>query len=51
MIVPQFWAEGRLQHRAKGRQVTVRRFGWSDVSQDEAQANADARVKAWKPVP
>jgi hypothetical protein len=46
MIVPQYWAEGRLQHRDKRRQVTVRRFGWSDVSQADAQANADARVQA-----
>jgi hypothetical protein len=46
MIVPQYWAEGRLQHRAQERQVTVRRFGWSDVSQADAQANADARAQA-----
>ncbi len=44
MIVPQYWAEGRLQHREKGRQVTLRRFGWSDRSQAEAQASADLRV-------
>lgn len=44
MIVPQFWAEGRLQHRQKGRQVTVRRFGWSDTGQLEAQAHADQRT-------
>lgn len=45
MIVPQFWAEGRLQHRQKGRQVTVRRFGWSDASQADAQAHADQRTR------
>ena len=45
MIVPQFWAEGRLQHRERGRQITVRRFGWSDSSQAEAQAHADARAQ------
>ena len=44
MIVPQYWAESRLQHRSKGRQVTVRRFGWSDTSRTEAQANADVRA-------
>lgn len=44
MIVPQFWAEGRLQQRQNGRQVTVRRFGWSDSSQLEAQAHADQRT-------
>ena len=45
MIVPQYWAEGRLQHRSKGRQFTVRRFGWSDHSQHDAQAHADARTR------
>ena len=45
MIVPQYWAEGRLQHRARGKQVTVHRFGWSDLSQEDAQAHADERVR------
>ena len=44
MIVPQYWAESRVQHRQNGRQVTVRRFGWSDTSLADAQANADARA-------
>jgi len=43
MIVPQFWAEAREQHKQSGKQVTVRRFGWSDISQEEAQTNADQR--------
>lgn len=45
MIVPQYWAEARRQHRARGKQVTVRRFGWSDDSQDDAQRHAEARVE------
>jgi hypothetical protein len=44
MIVPQYWAEARKQHRAAGKQVTVRRFGWSDTSQSDAQAHAEQRV-------
>lgn len=44
MIVPQFWAEARAHARRDGRQFTVRRFGWSDASQADAQANADARA-------
>jgi hypothetical protein len=44
MLVPQFWAESRIQDRRDGRQVTIRRFGWSDVSQADAQANADVRA-------
>ncbi len=45
MIVPQFWAEERIQYRSGKKQITVRRFGWSDVSQEEAQALAVARAK------
>lgn len=44
MLVPQFWAQGRIQHRESGRQITIRRFGWSDASQFDAQALADARA-------
>lgn len=44
MIVPQYWAEGRIQEHRDGRQITVRRFGWSDLSQEDAQRNADARA-------
>ncbi len=44
MIVPQFWAEASRQNKIKRRSFTVRRFGWSDASQEEAQANAEARA-------
>ncbi|MBM3797342.1 MAG: hypothetical protein FJW31_25590 [Acidobacteria bacterium] len=44
MIVPRHWAEGRVQRKERGRQVTVRRFGWSDVSEADAQAMADRRA-------
>ena len=44
MIVPQYWAEARQQHRQGQRQITVRRFGWSDESQAAAQQHADARA-------
>ena len=44
MIIPQYWAEGRARNRSEGRQVTVRRFGWSQTSQEEAQANAEQRA-------
>src|SRR5262245_8719768 len=44
MIVPQFWAEARAQADQAGRTVRVRRFGWSDASPADAQANADARA-------
>lgn len=45
MIVPDHWAEARRQHRAAGRQVTVRRFGWSMTSAQDAQAMADRRAE------
>ena len=48
MIVPTYWAEARVQQRAGDRQVTVRRFGWSDAGQDDAQAMADARAALQK---
>jgi hypothetical protein len=49
MIIPAHWAEGRIQQRVDGRQITVRRFGWSDESAQAAQAaqaHADARAQA-----
>ena len=45
VIVPRFWAEGRIQERVAGQQVTVRRFGWSDDSPLAAQAHADQRTR------
>ena len=48
MRIPKFWAEGRVRHRIDKplrRQITLRRWGWSDVSQEDAQAMADQRVQ------
>jgi hypothetical protein len=45
VIVPTYWAEGRVSERKRGKQVTVRRFGWSDESQAAAQAHADERAR------
>jgi len=44
MIVPDYWAEARRQHRSSSKQVTVRRFGWSMSSQTDAQLMAEARA-------
>lgn len=44
MIVPDHWAEARCQHRAAGKQVTIRRYGWSELSEIDAQAKAQARA-------
>ncbi|MGH8049330.1 MAG: hypothetical protein ACREPB_01570 [Arenimonas sp.] len=45
MLIPDFWAEASLKHRVAGKQISVRRFGWSEVSQNDAQRNADARAE------
>lgn len=45
MIVPRHWAEARLVERARGRQVTVRRFGWSDASEEDARRMAEGRAR------
>jgi hypothetical protein len=44
MIIPQFWAEANLKERINGRSVSLRRFGWSDVSEAEARVHAESRV-------
>lgn len=45
MLIPYFWAECRLQNKQAKKQVTVKRWGWSDLSQDDAQALANRRAK------
>lgn len=45
MIIPEYWAEARRQYRGAKKQVTVRRYGWSNESQSAAQAHADARAE------
>jgi len=44
MIVPDYWAEAHRKHRSANQQVTVRRYGWSMSSQDDAQRMAEARA-------
>ena len=43
MTIPDHWAEARRKRRLGQRSVTVQRFGWSNVSAADAQANAEAR--------
>jgi len=45
VIVPEYWAEACIKKRVDSRQVTVRRFGWSDASQEDAQNNAEQRAQ------
>ena len=45
MIVPQYWSEAKIKKKVNGRQFTIMRFGWSDISEDEANRHAQQRVK------
>jgi len=45
MIIPEFWAESRQLGRRDGRRVTVRRFGFSETSLEDAQRHADERAR------
>ena len=45
MVIPLFWAESRLQNKLPSRSITVRRWGWSDISQADAQSLADKRAQ------
>jgi len=45
MIVPDFWAQASVKHRDRKRQVTIRRFGWSNESEADALTMAKARAE------
>ncbi|RGE41858.1 hypothetical protein DZC30_17920 [Comamonas testosteroni] len=46
MQIPQYWAQARLRHSTGIRHgATVQRWGWSDISQDDAQAHAQQRAE------
>lgn len=44
MIVPRYWAEATARKRDRDGQRTVRRFGWSNINQADAQRMADERA-------
>lgn len=45
MIIPKFWASAKRRHRTKEKRATIQRWGWSNVSQEDAQRHADLRVE------
>lgn len=45
MIVPQYWAEAKLKTIVDGKRITIKRFGWSDNSESDAQVNAQKRAE------
>lgn len=44
MVIPKYWSEARAQQRTRNKQVTVRRFGWSDDSEEAALRMAEQRA-------
>lgn len=45
MIIPRYWADARVQKKTpENRQITVRRFGWSNESEGDAQTRAQVRA-------
>src|SRR4249920_633005 len=45
MLVPEFWAEATAKYLKRGNQVTIRRFGWSNESQQDAENLAESRAQ------
>ncbi|WP_404305437.1 hypothetical protein [Neorhodopirellula lusitana] len=45
MIVPNYWAEATAKYKTDKGPRTLRRFGWSNESQDDAQASAEQRAR------
>ena len=50
MLIPKYWAQHKqrfelLETSSKpSKQATIKRYGWSDISQSEALSHAKARV-------
>ena len=44
MIIPKYWAEAKIKTQLEKRQITIKRFGWSDLNIEEAQTHAETRV-------
>lgn len=45
MIVPRHWAEAVAEGRLKGRAVRIKRFGWSNDSEQAALTHAESRAQ------
>lgn len=45
MLIPSYWAEASLKVKHENRKMTVRRFGWSELSQEDAQRHAESRAQ------
>lgn len=45
MIVPQYWSEAKVHTESDGRKLTIKRFGWSDISEADAKLKAESRLQ------
>jgi hypothetical protein len=45
MMIPQYWAEARIEADAGRSRITIRRYGWSDASIEEARSMAESRAR------
>jgi hypothetical protein len=45
MFVPRYWSEASQVEEVPPRRVTLRRFGWSSTSQEDADVHARRRVE------
>lgn len=45
MLVPKYWAESTHRGPLPRRRKAIHRYGWSDASQEAAQAHAEQRVR------
>ncbi len=52
MLIPEFWAEASGTASQSGKSVTLRRFGWSMASMEDAKSHAETRlsdaIAAWE---
>lgn len=44
MIIPKYWAEHKERRKCSPKSITVKRIGWSDISQADAEIMAQKRV-------
>ena len=46
MQIPQYWAQKRMRHQSGIRHgISVQRWGWSDLSESDAEIHAEQRAQ------
>lgn len=46
MLIPTYWAQSCLEIKHRGKDTHIWRFGWSNISQKDAENHAKARCEA-----